>query len=142
MARKTFTGQPGTAFKAGFDIRGLKISGKGHNDLLRVQLWKHWVFERLMPAKVLARVSPRVRFMAFCAALALLGLWIIGSVWNADRFFTGAYQPVFKKAEERRALEREIRKRQNPEADSQQPRAPGMREADIEKTRGEGYSVY
>lgn len=73
-------------------------------------------------------------FLVFCGILCVVGLLIISFAWNANGYFTNAYSPIVRRAQE---ASRNIQ-----EKPSGQPRPAGFSEKEIEKQQGNGYSTY
>jgi hypothetical protein len=78
--------------------------------------------------------NKQVAFWSFCLILVMGGLIIVASQWKGNSFYIKPYQAVDAKVKKQRA--------KYDESSSNQPQAPGMRESDIKKAKGKGYSTY
>lgn len=80
------------------------------------------------------------KLILFCIGLFCVVFLIIGFFFsNGNRFYSGAYTPVVKKSMD---AKQEAATEEDEESDSEQPRAAGLREREIQKHRGNGYSTF
>ena len=85
-------------------------------------------------------MNKQEKLILFCIGLFCLVFLIIGFFFsNADRFYSGAYTPMVEKSRRAKEAAAEANKT---EKTSDEPRARGLRERDIEKKRGDRYSTY
>lgn len=91
-------------------------------------------------------MSTQLKVMSTCIVLGtLLALLFLSFYYGSDNFYIRAYEPMVEKSQKQRA----IRGKQegNGQAsdipqESRQPRATGLKEAEIYKERGERYSTF
>jgi hypothetical protein len=88
----------------------------------------------------MTQLSKKEQLFLFYVGLFCTGLIIVSFAWNANKFYTSAYTPVVQQAIERRA-EIEAYKKAHGES-SNEPRAAGFKESDMDKQQGDRYSTY
>lgn len=81
--------------------------------------------------------------------LVYVGLFCLTTVlvayfWHANdnQYYSNAYSPIVEKAQHNRAIMEENRRNAAGESSSDEPRAAGFRERDIDKKHGDGFSTY
>lgn len=78
-------------------------------------------------------------FLIFLGA-SLIVLLTISFNWNADRLFSGAYAPMVEKSLENQKRSDQIRKERGDYSD--EPHTRGLKEKEIKKQYGEGFSTF
>jgi hypothetical protein len=77
-------------------------------------------------------------FILFCVLLFFVGFALVTYFWSGTAFYVRGYTPVVEQARERQ----QMRGDRQAEGPSAQPRPAGLRESEIRKNRGNGYSTY
>jgi hypothetical protein len=71
-------------------------------------------------------------FTVFCFVLLVSGVVMVTLKWKGNSFYIRPYQAVDAKVKQQRGNARS----------TQEPSAPGFKESDIRKARGDGFSTY
>ena len=80
------------------------------------------------------------KFIIYCVILAFLSLLTLSAFWSANDFFSSAYRTVIEQAARRHDA---MQKAHDVETSSSvEPQAIGLRENEIKKEYGHGYSTY
>ena len=69
-----------------------------------------------------------------------LGMLIAAFIWQGDSLYSGAYAPMVEQSNDRKAIEKHIEDQEAPP--SVEPQAPGFKERDIDKQKGNGFNTY
>ena len=89
-------------------------------------------------------MTKKLKLILIIIALFLIGMVFASIFWHGDNLYKGAYAPMVEKSQLRQQEERPAQNDQNDGHDgySDQPQAPGFKEKDIERQRGDGFSTY
>ena len=82
-----------------------------------------------MPGKY-SKEDQKKMFILFCFFISFICLMVITMVTNANKYYTQPYEAVVK------------REAADEEPPSNQPKAPGFKESDIKKYKGDRYSAF
>lgn len=83
-------------------------------------------------------MSKSLKLTLIVIILVMLGLVIANAFWHGDSLYKGAYAPIVEKSQLRQQEERQS----DAEDHSDEPQAPGFKEKDIDRQRGDGFSTY
>jgi hypothetical protein len=85
-------------------------------------------------------MSNKEKLFLFCVFLFCTGLIIVSCVWNANKFYAGAYSPLIQQSIERKQEVEAYKKAHGDSSD--EPHPAGFKESDIDKEHGDRYSTY
>ncbi len=86
-------------------------------------------------------MNKQEKLIVLCVSIACIIFLVVGFYFsNADQFYSGAYGPIVERANQNKKALDDYRKEHGDESD--QPRASGLRENEIEKHKGDRYSTY
>lgn len=85
-------------------------------------------------------MSNKDKLVLFYVFLFCMGLIIVSSVWNANKFYSSAYGPLVQRSLERKEAAEAYKKEHGDSSD--EPHSKGFRESDIKKEHGDRYSTY
>jgi len=81
-------------------------------------------------------MSKQVKLLLFVLILFAIGLVVASVFWQGDTIYSGAYAPIVKRAQQRKL------QADQENGHSEQPDAPGFKEKDIDRQKGDGYATY